>query len=132
MPTTALPPASCACCAIRSNASRRACSQSSVQSVMFPPNRLCSPAPIVPTIDRDRTVIPRTIPMFLTIRYPASSLAEVMKLFGITEAPPLSDLPPSVSRLSGSEELSRLQLRQQPVHFLLLLHRGEAVVHVVG
>src|SRR5262249_57399192 len=60
--------------------------------------------------------------------------AEVMKWFGITEAPPpsASRLPPSASRLSGSEELSRLQLRQQPVHFLLLLHRGEAVVHVVG
>jgi hypothetical protein len=68
MPTTALPPASWACCAISSNASRRVSSQSSVQSVMLPPKRLCSPAPIVPTIERDRTMIPRTMPTLRTIR----------------------------------------------------------------
>src|SRR5262245_56973523 len=116
-------------------ASCRACSHSSVQSVMLPPRRLWSPAPIVPTIDRDLTVIPRTIPMFLAIRYPGSSLAEVMKLFGINESSFFSSsqsrVPSPESRLR-SQQLPRLQLLQQAVYFLLLLHRREAGVHVVG
>ena len=44
------------------NASARVFSHSSEKSVMFPPTRVCSEPPIVPKIDRERTVIPRTTP----------------------------------------------------------------------
>src|ERR1035437_9190078 len=40
---------------------------------MFPPNRLCKCAPKLPTIERERTTIPRTTPNDLTTRYPGSS-----------------------------------------------------------
>src|SRR5207302_8016153 len=44
---------------IRSYASCRDSSQSSVNRLMFPPARVCSAPPSVPTKLRDRTVIPR-------------------------------------------------------------------------
>src|SRR5690349_6445269 len=38
---------------------------------------VCNPAPMVPTIERDRTTIPRTTPRFRLIRNPGSSNAVV-------------------------------------------------------
>src|SRR5450432_1068778 len=76
---TAFAPICSACCDRSSNASSRVCSQSCDQMVMFPPIRLCSPAPMVPTMLRERTVIPRTIPRLRTTRYPGRSNAVVMK-----------------------------------------------------
>jgi hypothetical protein len=35
---------------------------------MLPPTSVCSEPPIVPKIDRERTVMPRTTPRLLTIR----------------------------------------------------------------
>src|SRR5215470_4122366 len=64
--------------AIRSKASCRACSHISVQSVMLPPKRLWMPAPIVPTIERERTTMPRTMPRLRRTRKPGRSWAEVV------------------------------------------------------
>ena len=61
-PQTAFAPISLACWTIISNASARATSQSLVNAVMFPPTSVCSVPPIVPKIERDRTVMPRTTP----------------------------------------------------------------------
>ena len=44
---------------------------------MLPPMMVCSAAPRFPITLRDLTIIPRTMPKFLTIRYPAISLAVV-------------------------------------------------------
>src|SRR5215831_5521641 len=44
---------------------------------ILPPKRVWIPAPIFPTMERDRTVIPRTSPSCLVIRYPPSSNAVV-------------------------------------------------------
>src|SRR5438132_1392438 len=68
---TAFAPISRACCSIISNASSRAFSHSSVKSEMLPPASVCSDAPIVPKIDRERTVMPRTTPRFLETRKPS-------------------------------------------------------------
>ena len=38
---------------------------------MLPPARVCNAPPIVPKIERERTVIPRTTPRFFVIRYPS-------------------------------------------------------------
>src|SRR5512135_2548370 len=46
---------------------------------MLPPNRLWMPAPMVPTIERDRTTMPRTMPRVRVTRYPGSSGADVVK-----------------------------------------------------
>src|SRR5947208_5044202 len=70
---TALAPSCCACCRHRSSACSRVFSQRLVRMVMLPPTSVCKPAPIVPTIDRERTMIPRTTPSVLTIRWPLSS-----------------------------------------------------------
>jgi len=53
----ALAPLSAAWRDISSKASSRAFSQRFVNAVMFPPTMVCSEPPIVPNMDRDRTVI---------------------------------------------------------------------------
>src|SRR5215471_12927538 len=78
MPMTALAPSSDACCSISANASARVFSHRSVSSVMLPPTSVCSPAPMVPMMERDRTVTPRTTPRFLVTRYPSSANAVVV------------------------------------------------------
>src|SRR5438270_8220784 len=45
---------------------------------MLPPKSDCSPPTMFPTIERERTVIPRTMPRFLTMRYPGSVSAVVI------------------------------------------------------
>src|SRR6476619_516333 len=47
---------------------------------MLPPTSVCSDAPIVPTMLRERTTMPRTRPMFRTMRHPGSSKAVVTSL----------------------------------------------------
>src|SRR5262245_19634412 len=47
---------------------------------MLPPTNVCSDAPMVPTMLRDRTTIPRTRPMLRTMRQPGSSNAVVTSL----------------------------------------------------
>src|SRR5262249_43216618 len=47
---------------------------------MLPPKSVCNPAPILPTMLRDRTTIPRTIPRFRRIRCPGNSRAVVTRL----------------------------------------------------
>src|SRR5579871_6897585 len=44
---------------------------------MFPPTMVCNPAPIVPTMERERTTIPRTIPRLRFTRKPGNSNAVV-------------------------------------------------------
>jgi hypothetical protein len=45
---------------------------------MLPPTSVCNDAPSVPTIDRERTVIPRTTPSVLVVRYPSRPSAVVV------------------------------------------------------
>ena len=59
------------------NASARATSQSLVNAVMLPPTIVWSVPPIVPKIERERTVMPRTTPKVRTIRKPSSVNAVV-------------------------------------------------------
>src|SRR5262245_3379572 len=47
---------------------------------MLPPTSVCSDAPSVPTMLRERTTIPRTRPMLRTMRQPGSSNAVVTSL----------------------------------------------------
>src|SRR5437588_3898757 len=75
---TALAPTCCACCRQRSRACSRVFSQRSVRIVMLPPTSVCKPAPMVPKIERERTMMPRTTPNVFTIRYPSSSNAVVV------------------------------------------------------
>src|SRR5215472_7595225 len=77
MPTTALAPCSLACRKRSSKASSRVLSHRFVSSVILPPQIVCSAAPRFPIRLRERTTIPRTIPKFLTIRYPGKSIPEV-------------------------------------------------------
>ncbi len=42
---------------------------------MFPPKIVCSDAPIEPTTERERTMIPRAIPSDLSTVYPGISNA---------------------------------------------------------
>ena len=63
---------------------------------MFPPTRVCNPAPMVPKIERERTMMPRTTPKVFTTRYPGNSKAVVvMDGFIMTkftvEEPPRND-----------------------------------------
>src|SRR6266404_2481978 len=75
---TALAPSCCACCRHRSSACSRVFSQRSVRMVMLPPTSVCNPAPMVPKIERERTMMPRTTPNVFTIRFPSSSNAVVV------------------------------------------------------
>src|SRR6516225_828391 len=77
MPIMALAPCSPACCKRNSKASSRVLSHRFVSSVILPPQIVCSAAPRFPIRLRERTTIPRTIPKFLTIRYPGKSIPEV-------------------------------------------------------
>jgi hypothetical protein len=43
-----------------------------VNRLMLPPSRVCSEPPIVPKMERDRTVIPRTTPRFWATLYPST------------------------------------------------------------
>src|SRR6476661_1474986 len=54
-----------------SKASSRACSHSVVSIEMWPPNTVCSLARVVPTIERERTVTPRTTPSAWTMWCPS-------------------------------------------------------------
>src|SRR5215510_6813622 len=47
---------------------------------MLPPTSVCSDAPSVPTMLRERTTMPRTRPMLRTMRQPGSSKAVVTSL----------------------------------------------------
>src|SRR6187549_2510365 len=47
---------------------------------MLPPTSVCSDAPIVPTMLRERTTMPRTRPILRTMRHPGSSKAVVTSL----------------------------------------------------
>src|SRR5215472_1877354 len=60
-----------------SNASLRVCSQRLVNSEMLPPTMVCRLAPIVPTMERERTTIPRTTPRLRLTRKPGNSNAVV-------------------------------------------------------
>ncbi len=62
MATIALAPIWAACSSIRSKASWRARSHSSVYSVMLPPKSVWMVAPRLTMRLRERTVIPRTTP----------------------------------------------------------------------
>src|SRR5439155_1384518 len=77
MPITALAPCSPACCKRSSKASSRVLSHRFVRRVILPPQIVCSAAPRFPIRLRERTTIPRTIPKFLTIRYPGKSSPQV-------------------------------------------------------
>ena len=44
---------------------------------MLPPKNVCTAAPRFPITLRERTIMPRTMPKFRTIRYPGNSIAEV-------------------------------------------------------
>src|ERR1035437_2784536 len=62
---------------MRSKASLRVCSQSLLKSEMLPPTMVCKLAPMVPTMERERTTIPRTTPRLRFTRKPGSSNAVV-------------------------------------------------------
>src|SRR6185312_3169333 len=84
MPITALAPSCSACCSIRLKDSSLVLSQRSLRSVMFPPTSVCSPAPMVPNTDLERTIIPRTTPSVRETRYPSRSKEVEVMLWGIT------------------------------------------------
>src|SRR5687767_2632878 len=119
---TAFAPSSSAWRSIRAKASARVVSQSSSKSVMLPPTIVCSAPPIVPTIERDRTVIPRTTPRDRVTRNPSrAGLVVVMAGFmrglspvdrGRLEVRNVSDADPSPILLlveldPGAHELQR-------------------------
>src|SRR3954471_6801769 len=56
-----------------SNASARARSPRPVSIEMWPPNKVSTLAPMVPKMERERTVTPRTRPSVSTMWYPGSS-----------------------------------------------------------
>src|SRR5215831_13001180 len=78
MPITAFAFICTACCSIISKASSRARSHMDVNKLMFPPTIVCSDPPIVPKIERERTVMPRTSPSERLILKPGSSMAVVV------------------------------------------------------
>src|SRR3569832_1918927 len=73
MPMIAFAPCSAPCASISLNASARAFSHNSVYSVMLPPTRLCSAAPILPTMLRERTTLLCSLLWLCTMRCPGSS-----------------------------------------------------------
>src|SRR5688500_13057552 len=109
---TAFAPSSSAWRSIRAKASARVFSQSSSKSVMLPPTIVWRAPPIVPTIERDRTVIPRTTPRDRVTRNP-SRAGQVVVMLGF------------MGRLSTAGE--RVQFR----HGRPVAGRG-AVAHVSG
>src|ERR1700722_7630767 len=75
----AFAPISVACWIISSYASPRVFSQSCESSVMLPPTMVWKPAPMVPKIERLRTMMPRTIPMLRVILKPSNWKAVVTR-----------------------------------------------------
>jgi hypothetical protein len=75
---TALAPACRACSSIIAKASPRVFSHNSVKRVILPPARVCRAPPMVPKIDRERTVMPRTTPRLFTTWWPTISKAVVV------------------------------------------------------
>src|SRR5690348_5445270 len=73
----ALAPSSLACWIMISNASWRVRSHRLLNREMFPPTIVCSPAPMVPNRERERTTMPRTTPRLRAIRAPGRSNAVV-------------------------------------------------------
>src|SRR6266850_5557089 len=86
---------------------------------MLPPNSVCSDAPMLPTMLRERTTIPRTTPRLLTVRWPGSSKA-VVTSFGLMAGIVLSwlqgahSLVPIVSPRRAA--LPRIDLRREQRH----------------
>src|ERR1017187_2872590 len=72
---------------MRSKASLRVCSQSLLKSEMLPPTMVCKLAPMVPTMERERTTIPRTTPRLRFTRKPGSSNAVVTNSCGTMSSP---------------------------------------------
>src|ERR1051325_849974 len=81
---------------------------------MLPPMSDCSPAPMLPTMLRDRTTMPRTIPRFLTMRYPGSWLPVV----SIDASKRLIDHPGAPGLLRTTEQPAVHGLREH-----VALHR---------
>src|ERR1700676_192215 len=98
---------------------------------MLPPNRVCKLAPIDPTILRERTTIPRTMPRFCTTRWPGSSKAVVTLSLIIAMvvlsgcAPSLPRWPAAVNRVAGARHPSSSLPRDR--HDELAPHRILAV-----
>src|ERR1035441_8399194 len=84
---TALAPSAPACLSISSKASLRVCSQRLLNSEILPPIMVCKPAPMVPTMERERTTMPRTTPRLRVTRQPGSSKAVVTFSWGTMRAP---------------------------------------------
>src|ERR1051325_11110759 len=63
-------------------ASARACSHIDVRSVMSPPKNCWNFTPMLPTTERDRTVMPRTTPRVRVTRNPSSEFAVVVRKSG--------------------------------------------------
>src|SRR6266850_2933882 len=94
---------------------------------MLPPSKVCRDAPMLPTMLRDRTTIPRTTPRFLTMRCPGSSKADVtsfglmvgtVRLWGRYRGIDDHDQPPNLPRAlslrlrdQGKSAVSRLRRR---------------------
>src|SRR6266850_1910547 len=94
---------------------------------MLPPSKVCSDAPMLPMMLRDRTTIPRTTPRFLTMRCPGSSKADVtsfglmvgtVRLWGRYRGIDDHDQPPNLPRAlslrlrdQGKSAVSRLRRR---------------------
>src|SRR5450432_389032 len=83
---TALAPICPACWIMSSKASWRVRSHRLLKSEMLPPTMVCRLAPKVPTMERERTTMPRTTPRLRFTRKPYSSNAVVTFSWGTTSA----------------------------------------------
>src|SRR5512143_928269 len=102
-----------------SKASSRACSHIVVSRVLCPPRRVGSFAPTVPTIERERTVTPRTTPSAWTISYP-SSVNVVLVISG-----PISTGPPAPLARQDDDDAQDDRPRAEPGRDgALFLERG--------
>src|SRR5512137_2682574 len=108
-----------------SNASSRACSHIVVSRVMCPPRRVWSFAPRVPTIERERTVTPRTTPSAWTTAYP-SSVNVVLVISG-----PMSAGSPAPFARQDDDDAQDDRPRAEPGGDVsLFLQRGLEVPHL--
>src|SRR5207249_10511304 len=114
---TAFAPSCWACSSMRSNASSRVFSHNSVSNVMLPPTSVCSEAPMVPSTDRDRTVMPRTTPSDLVVRYPSIVSVVVVIPCSIATCPPIA---------RSAQDLTGQRVR----HFSARDHRHAVHEHV--
>src|SRR5712692_7147738 len=123
MAITAFAPCSAACCNKSSNASSRVFSQRFVRRVILPPMIVCRVAPRVPMTLRDLTIIPLTIPKFLTIRYPGNSVALVTieKSTRFIFAPPCKTFTGAILSVHGAvcepRESAILGLDGEPIRY---------------